>query len=40
MKVVMEKVLEVIKILMVMVMCNIITPCKRWAYFKLLKKKF
>ncbi len=36
MKAVMEKVLEVIKILMVMAMCNTITPCKRWAYFRLL----
>ncbi len=35
-KVVMEKVLEVIKFLMVMAMCNTITPCKRWGYFKLL----
>jgi len=35
-RVVMEKVLEVIKILMVMAMFNTITPCKRWAYFKFL----
>jgi hypothetical protein len=35
-KVIMEKVPEVIKILMVMAMCNTITPCKRWAYFKFL----
>jgi hypothetical protein len=36
MRVVMEKVPKVIKFLMFMVMCNTITPCKRWAYFKLL----
>jgi hypothetical protein len=35
-KVFMEKILEVIKILLVMAMCNTITPCKRWAYFRLL----
>jgi hypothetical protein len=33
---VMEKVPEVIKFLMVMAMCNTVTPCKRWAYFRLL----
>jgi hypothetical protein len=37
---VMEKVPEVFKFLMVVVMCNTITPCKRWAYLRLLICRF
>jgi hypothetical protein len=32
---VMEKVPKLNFFLMVMAMCNTITPCKRWAYFRL-----
>jgi hypothetical protein len=39
-KVIVEKVFKIIKFLMVMAMCNTITPCKRWAYFKLFDFSF